>query len=89
MGDEPLAKAFKSGNSKAIRIPATVELEVGSRWKARYNEAGELVLTPVAAKPDRLDMSFVGKGCGLRPFTREERIIHPRPSDVGPFQPDE
>ena len=88
MGDEPLAKTFKSGNSKAIRIPASIEVEVGSQWKPRFNKKGELVLSPVKAKPRRLDMSFVGKGCGLKPLTREERTIHPRPSELNIGQDD-
>ncbi len=82
MSDEPLAKAFKSGNSTAIRIPAELALEIGSQWKPHFNEAGQLVLTPIKQEPRRLDMSFVGQGCGLKPFTLEERIIHSRPSEM-------
>lgn len=83
MGKEYPARSFKSGNSVAIRIPAELAVEPGKDWTIMRNEDGKLILDLRKKLPRKLNLSEIwGKGCGMKPLTPEERIIHPRPSAI-------
>ena len=72
-------RVFKSGNSKAIRIPADWALEPGQEVMVR-EEAGRYVIEPVrddAAWRAALVASF-GSVPDLRPLMPDERIIEER-----------
>ena len=83
MGKEYPAKSFKSGNSVAIRIPAELGLEAGRDGTISPDDEGRLIIDMKPKQTRRLDLTKIwGHGCGMKPLTPEERIIHPRPSKM-------
>ncbi len=48
MGDNYLAKSFKSGNSIAIRMPAELGIEAGEEFRLVKHGDGSLTATPVS-----------------------------------------
>jgi antitoxin VapB len=81
MAREYRAKAFKSGNSVALRVPKGLGIEAGTEMTVR-EEAGTYVFEPVQEKPDRIDLTGIwGSIPWLKPFTDEEREIEPRELD--------
>lgn len=72
-------RIFKSGNSKAVRIPAEWALEAGQEVVVR-EEAGRYVIEPVkddAAWRAALVATF-GSVPDLRPLSPDERLIEER-----------
>lgn len=71
-------RVFKSGNSKAIRIPADWALEPGQEVVVR-EEAGRYVIEPVRKK---IDLSGIaGSMPWLKPLSADERLIEERALD--------
>lgn len=74
------AKAFKSGNSVALRLPKSLGVQPGMEMIIR-EEGGRYILEPVEP-PRRIDLSGVyGSMPGLRPRTSEERELEERELD--------
>ncbi len=71
-------KVFKSGNSKAVRLPANYPLELGQEVIVR-EEHGIYVIEPVS-RIDDLAAAF-GSMPGLQSLTREDREIDERELD--------
>lgn len=78
MNAQRSTKVFKSGNSKAVRLPADYPLELGQEVVVR-EDAGRFVIEPVPAKSDLA--SLFGSIPGLKPLTREEREFEHRELD--------
>lgn len=72
-------RIFKSGNSKAVRLPADYPLEPGQEVIVR-EEAGHYVIEPVLSPQARRDalLATFGSVPGLKPLTAEEREIEER-----------
>lgn len=78
MGSQRSTRVFKSGNSKAVRLPADYPLELGQEVVVR-KEGGHLVIEPVQRK---IDLSGIaGSIPQLRPLTPEERMLDERKLD--------
>ena len=78
MGVERSTRVFKSGNSKAVRLPADYPLELGQEVIVR-EEAGRYVIEPVR-KPRTLDELY-GSVPGLQPIPPEDRQLEERKLD--------
>jgi len=75
MNAEKSTKVFKSGNSKAVRLPADYPLELGQEVVVR-EEHGRYVIEPVLR---RIDLTGVaGSMPWLKPLTPEEREFEER-----------
>ena len=78
MNREYRAKAFKSGNSIALRVPKALGVIEGAEMRVR-EEGGRFVFEPVEPEAQKIDLTGIwGAMPGLRPLTAEERIIEPR-----------
>lgn len=76
-----VTKVFKSGNSVAVRLPASLGVKAGTEVSVR-EEQGCYVVEPVASKQDRIDLTGIwGSIPGLKPLTPEERVMEPRELD--------
>jgi antitoxin VapB len=81
-------KTFKSGNSVAVRLPASLKVAAGVEMTVR-EERGRYIVEPVKAPSRKIDLTGIyGSGAGLRPLTDEEReidssIIEPRNRRLG------
>lgn len=75
MGIERSTKVFKSGNSKAVRLPADYPLELGQEVIVR-EEAGRYVIEPVKRKI-RL-AGIAGSMPWLKPLNAGDREIEAR-----------
>jgi antitoxin VapB len=76
------AKIFKSGNSLALRLPASLGLEAGMEMELTVERDGGYRLNPVAAKKKKFDIDKVwgiGAGLGLKPIKSEDRVFEHRP----------
>jgi antitoxin VapB len=74
------AKVFKSGNSLALRLPASLGLKEGSEMLIREVPGG-YALEPVEPPKRKLDISgFWGKAKGLK--VPERRDFDERPSTI-------
>lgn len=63
------AKAFKSGNSLALRLPKELGFEVGAEFEIIKDEEG-IRLHPV---PRKIDLTGIaGSIPGLKPMTRDK-----------------
>jgi antitoxin VapB len=72
-------KAFKSGNSTAVRLPKSFGVEPGTRLILR-EEQGQFVIEPVRLATDKIDVwSFYGSCPGIDPVI--DRGFDPRPSE--------
>ncbi len=72
-------KTFKSGNSVAVRLPASLGVAAGVEMTVR-EERGRYIVEPVDAPPRKIDLTGIaGSMPGLRPLTREEREFDPSP----------
>jgi antitoxin VapB len=70
-------KTFKSGNSVAVRLPASLGVAAGVEMTVR-EERGRYIVEPVEAPRRKIDLTGIyGSGAGLRPLTDEEREIEP------------
>jgi len=66
-------KAFKSGNSVAVRLPKALGVEAGTELVVREDE-GKVVIERANVEPKRIDLTGIaGSMPWLKPFTREER----------------
>ena len=84
MDTEYKAKSFKSGNSVAIRLPAALGIKPELEWVVTVKD-GELIIRAADTPRRKIDIDKIRgclKGSGLRYLTAEERIIHPRPSEL-------
>jgi antitoxin VapB len=81
MSREWTTKSFKSGNSVALRVPASVGMEPGEEWK--LVEDGDGYRLEKVTKPKRkfnIDKVWgIGKGLGLKLIKPEDRVFEPRP----------
>lgn len=77
-------KAFKSGNSIAVRLPASFGVKPGTEMRVR-EEQGRYVVEPVEAKAEEKDWSrlweLIGSCPNLEPLTPEEREFDESPRD--------
>lgn len=70
-------KTFKSGNSVAVRLPASLGIAPGVEMTVR-EERGRYIVEPVETPRRKIDLTGIyGSGAGLRPLTDEEREIEP------------
>ncbi len=73
MNAQRSTRVFKSGNSKAVRLPADYPLELGQEVVVR-EEAGRYVIEPVNDhRPSLSDL--YGSLPGLNPIAPEDRIF--------------
>ncbi len=73
-------KIFKSGNSNAVRFPASFDVEPGMTVEVR-EEQGRWIVEAVAEPPRKIDISgFAGKAPGIRLAPRED--FEERPSSI-------
>jgi len=73
-------KIFKSGNSVAVRLPASFGAVPGTTVRVSEDK-GRWIVEPVAAPPRKIDISgFAGKAPGIRLAPRED--FEARPSMV-------
>lgn len=81
MSREWTTKSFKSGNSVALRVPASVGMEPGEEWK--LVEDGDGYRLEKVAKPKRKFNIEKVWGCaigsGLQLIKSEDRIFEERP----------
>ena len=75
MGIERSTRVFKSGNSKAVRLPADYPLELGQEVIVR-EEGGRYVIEPVKRKISLAGIA--GSMPWLKPLAAEDREIEPR-----------
>ncbi len=74
-------KIFKSGNSNAVRFPASFAVEPGMTVEVR-EEQGRWIVEAVAMEPKKIDVSgFAGKAPWLKPLPREDFEDSPRAWD--------
>jgi len=81
MGEEYLAKTFKSGNSIALRLPKALGLREGMQMTVREQD-GDLILAYVDRPKRKFDVDKVwgiGAHLGLEPLTPEQRMFEDRP----------
>lgn len=79
--NESTTKIFKSGNSKAVRLPASFDIEPGTRVRVR-EERGRFIIEPVEQEPKLIDLTgIVGSMPWLKPLTQEEREFDDPPRD--------
>lgn len=75
-------KVFKSGNSNAIRFPASFAVEPGMIVEVR-EEQGRWIVEAVPETPKKIDVSaFAGKAPWLKPLPSELRDFEERPSTI-------
>ncbi len=73
-------KIFKSGNSSAVRFPASFDVTPGTLVEVR-EEQGHWVVEVVTATPRKIDISgFAGKAPGIRLAARND--FEARPSAI-------
>lgn len=73
-------RIFKSGNSNAVRFPASFAVEPGMTVEVR-EEQSRWIIEKVEAEPARIDVSgFAGKAPWLKPLPPELRDFEERPS---------
>ena len=76
-------KVFKSGNSNAVRFPASFAVEPGMTVEVR-EEQGRWIVEAVPEEPKKIDVwSFYGSIPDLKPLKPEDRLIDERPSARG------
>ena len=82
MGALRSTRVFKSGNSKAVRLPADYPLELGQEVVVR-EEGGRYVIEPVHDMDARRAalLATAGSMPWLKPLTAEEREIDARELD--------
>jgi antitoxin VapB len=81
VSEEYRAKVFKSGNSVALRLPKALGLKDGDEMILR-EDRGRYAFEPVPAEGKKIDLTGIYGSCpGLKPLTREERMMEPRELD--------
>ena len=72
-------KIFKSGNSNAVRFPASFDVTPGTVVEVR-EEQGRWIVEAVPVAPRKIDVSkFAGKAPWLKPLPRELREFEDAP----------
>ncbi len=73
-------KIFKSGNSAAVRLPASFAPPSGTLVEVR-EEAGRWVIEPVPAEVPLINLDGIWGSCpGIKPIASEDRVFDERPS---------
>ena len=63
-------RAFKSGNSVAVRLPKSFGIAAGTELTLREDQ-GRYIVEPVEAKPKKIDLTGIAGSCpGLKPVAR-------------------
>jgi len=76
----PRTKVFKSGNSAAVRLPASFAPPPGTLVEVR-EEAGRWVIEPVPAEVPLINLDGIWGSCpGIKPIASEDRVFDERPS---------
>ena len=79
--NEITTKAFKAGNSVAVRFPKKLGITPGTEFRIR-EEDGRFIVEPVVPPRKFIDLTGIAGSCpGLKPFTREERDFDDSPRD--------
>lgn len=78
-----ITRTFKSGNSVAVRLPASLGIAPGCEMRVR-EEQGRYVLEPVAGVDERISLDGIYGTCpGLKPLRPEDRFFEERELDWG------
>ncbi|PZN94027.1 MAG: AbrB/MazE/SpoVT family DNA-binding domain-containing protein [Alphaproteobacteria bacterium] len=76
-------KVFKSGNSNAVRFPASFAVEPGMTVEVR-EEQGRWIVEAVPETPKKIDLTGVwGSIPGIKPLSPEDRVFEERELDWG------
>ena len=81
MGREWTAKSFKSGNSVALRVPASVGIAPGEQWRL-VEEGDHYRLEKIAAPKRKFNIDKVwgiGRDLNLKLIADEDRVFEHRP----------
>ena len=63
-------RAFKSGNSVAVRLPKSFGIVAGTELTLREDQ-GRYIVEPVDTKPRKIDLTGIAGSCpGLKPLPR-------------------
>lgn len=75
-------KVFKSGNSAAVRLPASFGAVPGTTVEVR-EEQGRWIVETVTEKPRKIDLTGIWGSCpNLKPIASEDRVFDERPSEI-------
>lgn len=78
-----VTKVFKSGNSLAVRLPASLGVQLGAEMRVR-EEQGRYVIEPVLAPKRKFNIAKVaGSATNLQYIKNEDRLFDERPLDWG------
>ncbi|WP_426164695.1 AbrB/MazE/SpoVT family DNA-binding domain-containing protein [Sandarakinorhabdus sp. DWP1-3-1] len=76
-------KVFKSGNSNAVRFPASFAVEPGMTVEVR-EEQGRWIVEAVPDVPKKIDLTGIwGSIPGIKPIAGEDREFEERELDWG------
>ncbi len=74
-------KVFKSGNSNAVRFPASFAVQPGMMVEVR-EEQGRWIVEALPTEPKKIDLTGIwGSIPGLKPLTPEDREFEERELD--------
>lgn len=74
-------RIFKSGNSNAVRFPASFAVEPGMTVEVR-EEQGRWIVEAVASTPKKIDLTGIwGSIPGIKPIASEDRAFEERELD--------
>lgn len=75
------ARVFKSGNSTAVRLPASFGAVPGTVMELR-EEQGRWIMEPVTDQPRTIDLTGIwGSIPGLKPIAAADRVFEERELD--------
>lgn len=75
-------KIFKSGNSAAVRLPASIAPPAGTVVEVR-EEAGRWVIEQVPPTVPLINLDGIWGSCpGIKPIASEDRVFDERPSVI-------
>lgn len=76
-------KVFKSGNSNAVRFPASFAVAPGMTVEVR-EEQGRWIVEAVPETPQKIDLTGIwGSIPGIKPLSSEDRAFEERALDWG------
>lgn len=76
-----VTKTFRSGNSVAVRLPASLGVKPGTEMRVREDQ-GRYVIEPVAAPKRKFNVEKIwgiGRHLNLKPIADEDRVFEHRP----------
>nr|WP_295661907.1 AbrB/MazE/SpoVT family DNA-binding domain-containing protein [Polymorphobacter sp.] len=74
-----MTKVFKSGNSMAVRLPASFNAVPGTPVEVREEQGRWIVESLANAKPKKIDLTGIwGSIPGLKQLTPDERTLEER-----------